>query len=127
GVSPRGRSRAEKKGGPEKEPAVPTIAAHARDAADFVSLASPADPGKVAPGSAKTMANAARIEGHFDYIVVGAGSAGCVLANRLSADPTKRVLLLEAGGRDNWIWFHVPVGYFFSIGNPPAHLVVKTE
>ena len=54
----------------------------------------------------------------FDYIVVGAGSAGCVLANRLSADPAKRVLVLEAGGKDNWIWFHIPVGYLFAIGNP---------
>jgi choline dehydrogenase len=57
------------------------------------------------------MADATAIEGEFDYIVVGAGSAGCVLANRLSADPSKRVLVLEAGGRDNWIWFHIPVGY----------------
>ncbi len=54
----------------------------------------------------------------YDYIVVGAGSAGCVLANRLSADPKNRVLVLEAGGRDNWIWFHIPVGYLFAIGNP---------
>jgi choline dehydrogenase len=73
------------------------------------------------------MANAARIEGDFDYIVVGAGSAGCVLANRLSADPAKRVLLLEAGGRDNWIWFHIPVGYLFAIGNPRADWLLKTE
>jgi choline dehydrogenase-like flavoprotein len=63
----------------------------------------------------------------FDYIVVGAGSAGCVLANRLSADPDKRVLLLEAGGRDNWIWFHIPVGYLFAIGNPRADWMFKTE
>ena len=66
------------------------------------------------------MSQAAPIEGEFDYIVVGAGSAGCMLANRLSADPSKRVLLLEAGGRDNWIWFHIPVGYLFAIGNPRA-------
>ncbi len=63
----------------------------------------------------------------FDYIVVGAGSAGCVLANRLSADPDKRVLLLEAGGRDNWIWFHIPVGYLFAIGNPRSDWMFKTE
>ena len=63
----------------------------------------------------------------FDYIVVGAGSAGCVLANRLSADPQSRVLLLEAGGRDNWIWFHIPVGYLFAIGNPRSDWMFKTE
>jgi choline dehydrogenase-like flavoprotein len=63
----------------------------------------------------------------FDYIIVGAGSAGCVLANRLSADPRNRVLLLEAGGKDNWIWFHVPVGYLFAIGNPRADWMFKTE
>jgi choline dehydrogenase len=64
---------------------------------------------------------------HFDYIVVGAGSAGCVLANRLSADPTRRVLVLEAGGKDDWIWFHIPVGYLFSIGNPRADWMFETE
>ncbi|MGE0061616.1 MAG: GMC family oxidoreductase [Xanthobacteraceae bacterium] len=65
--------------------------------------------------------------GEFDYIVVGAGSAGCVLANRLSADPKNRVLVLEAGGRDNWIWFHIPVGYLFAIGNPRSDWMFKTE
>ena len=69
----------------------------------------------------------APIDGEFDYIIVGAGSAGCVLANRLSADPSKRVLLLEAGGRDNWIWFHIPVGYLFAIGNPRSDWMFKTE
>jgi choline dehydrogenase-like flavoprotein len=63
----------------------------------------------------------------FDYIIVGAGSAGCLLANRLSADPKNRVLLLEAGGKDNWIWFHIPVGYLFAIGNPRADWMFETD
>jgi choline dehydrogenase-like flavoprotein len=63
----------------------------------------------------------------FDYIIVGAGSAGCLLANRLSADGKNRVLLLEAGGRDNWIWFHIPVGYLYSNGNPRADWCYMTE
>ncbi|MGV3635816.1 MAG: GMC family oxidoreductase [Pseudorhodoplanes sp.] len=67
------------------------------------------------------------IDGDYDYVIVGAGSAGCVLANRLSADPDKRVLLLEAGGRDNWIWFHIPVGYLFAIGNPRSDWMFRTE
>jgi choline dehydrogenase len=73
------------------------------------------------------MGDDATIEGEFDYIIVGAGSAGCVLANRLSADGKSRVLLLEAGGRDNWIWFHIPVGYLFAIGNPRSDWLFKTE
>src|SRR5215475_9081269 len=68
-----------------------------------------------------------RLEGDFDYIVVGAGTAGCILANRLSADPAKRVLILEAGGSDNWIWFHIPVGYLFAIGNPRSDWMFRTE
>jgi choline dehydrogenase-like flavoprotein len=68
-----------------------------------------------------------RIEGEFDTIVVGAGTAGCIVANRLSADPSRKVLLLEAGGRDNWIWFHIPVGYLFAIGNPRSDWMFKTE
>lgn len=71
--------------------------------------------------------HAAADAGSYDYIIVGAGSAGCVLANRLSADPRNRVLVLEAGGRDNWIWFHVPVGYLFAIGNPRSDWMFRTE
>ena len=73
------------------------------------------------------MAAAEPIEGDYDYIIVGAGSAGCMLANRLSVDAGKRVLILEAGGRDNWIWFHIPVGYLFAIGNPRSDWCFKTE
>ena len=62
----------------------------------------------------------------FDYIVVGAGSAGCLLANRLSADPRVRVLLIEAGGKDDWIWLHIPVGYLYAIGNPRADWMFRT-
>jgi choline dehydrogenase-like flavoprotein len=73
------------------------------------------------------MGNSETVEGDYDYIIVGAGSAGCVLANRLSADPRRRVLLLEAGGRDDWIWYHIPVGYLFAIGNPRSDWLFKTE
>ncbi len=73
------------------------------------------------------MADPTPIAGDYDYIIVGAGSAGCVLANRLSANPNNRVLILEAGGRDNWIWFHIPVGYLFAIGNPRSDWMFKTE
>jgi choline dehydrogenase len=64
--------------------------------------------------------------GPFDYVVVGAGTAGCVLANRLTADPNVSVLLIEAGGKDDWIWIHIPVGYLYCIGNPRTDWCYKT-
>jgi choline dehydrogenase len=63
----------------------------------------------------------------FDYIIIGAGTAGCLLANRLSADKTKRVLLIEAGQADNYPWIHIPVGYLYCIGNPRTDWLYQTE
>ncbi|MBU2874996.1 GMC family oxidoreductase [Marinobacter salexigens] len=63
----------------------------------------------------------------FDYIVAGAGTAGCLLANRLSANPKNRVLLIEAGGRDNYHWIHIPVGYLYCIDNPRTDWCFRTE
>ena len=63
----------------------------------------------------------------YDYVIVGAGPAGCLLANRLSQNPQHRVLLLEAGGQDNYPWIHIPVGYLYCIGNPRTDWCFKTE
>jgi choline dehydrogenase-like flavoprotein len=63
----------------------------------------------------------------FDHIIIGAGTAGSLLANRLSADPTKRVLLIEAGGKDDYHWIHIPVGYLYCIGNPRTDWLYQTE
>ena len=65
--------------------------------------------------------------GRYDYVVVGAGSAGCVLANRLSADPSVSVCLLEAGGSDDWIWIHIPIGYLYTMMSPRTDWGFKTE
>ncbi|MDE2047753.1 MAG: GMC family oxidoreductase N-terminal domain-containing protein, partial [Betaproteobacteria bacterium] len=64
---------------------------------------------------------------HFDTIIVGAGTAGALLANRLSADPSQRVLLIEAGGKDDYHWIHIPVGYLYCIGNPRTDWLYYTE
>ncbi len=66
-------------------------------------------------------------EQSFDTVIVGAGSAGCLLANRLSQDPRHRVLLIEAGGEDDWLWIKIPVGYLFTIANPRTDWCFKTE
>ncbi|WP_396902609.1 GMC family oxidoreductase [Mycolicibacterium sp.] len=63
----------------------------------------------------------------FDFVIVGAGSAGCLLANRLSANPDHRVLLIEAGGKDDWFWIKVPVGYLYTIANPRTDWCFTTE
>lgn len=75
----------------------------------------------LAPGSAPAS------DETFDIVIVGAGTAGCLLANRLSADPACRVLLLEAGGRDDYHWIHIPVGYLYCIGNPRTDWLYFTE
>jgi choline dehydrogenase len=66
-------------------------------------------------------------ETSFDHIIIGAGTAGCLLANRLSADPKRRVLLIEAGRKDDYHWIHIPVGYLYCIGNPRTDWLYQTE
>ena len=66
------------------------------------------------------------LDGDYDYIIIGAGTSGCVLANRLSRDPGTQVLLLEAGGSDNYHWVHIPMGYLYCIGNPRTDWLMRT-
>ena len=80
-----------------------------------------------APPAASLRCGSMHLGDPFDFIVIGAGTAGCLLANRLSADPRHRVLLVEAGGRDTYPWIHIPVGYLYCIGNPRTDWLYKTE
>jgi choline dehydrogenase len=79
------------------------------------------------PGPASLRCGSMHLGDPFDFIVIGAGTAGCLLANRLSANPRHRVLLVEAGGRDDYHWIHIPVGYLYCIGNPRTDWLYSTE
>src|SRR5580692_7452483 len=73
------------------------------------------------------MAAMMRWAGDYDCVIVGAGTAGCILANRLAADTRRRLLLLEAGCPDNWASYHIPAGYLFTIGNTRSDCMFRTE
>ena len=73
----------------------------------------------------RPMQNTPEAQPIFDYIIVGGGTAGCLLANRLSADASKKVLLIEAGKKDDYHWIHIPVGYLYCIGNPRTDWLYK--
>ena len=71
--------------------------------------------------------SSAQSAGTYDYIIIGAGTAGCVLANRLTQDLGKSVLLIEAGAKDDYVWIHIPVGYLYCIDNPRTDWRFRTE
>jgi GMC oxidoreductase len=114
----RGRATAP---GPAMQPSINSVVLSA-------SLAlPPSEPPRGLLFGAIGMYTSDEVYGEFDYIVIGAGSAGCVISNRLTADTRSKVLLLEAGGQDDYIWIHIPVGLFYTMGNPRTDWCFKTE